>query len=185
MPKADVAAIQVNTSEEDQMNTEKLNDWIQIVGIFSVVASLIFVGLELKQSREVAISSQYQERYSASMEFNLIREQSEIQRKLVGEALLNSFGLPAGMDDSTTVDELASQFLYARTVMKAMDNHHFQSISGFLSEESWQAQEETLRYALRQPIYKFVVKHRPDGLRRSFVDICNEILGEIEATAAK
>ena len=36
------------------MNSAKLNDWMQVIGIFAVVASLIFVGLQMRQDRVLA-----------------------------------------------------------------------------------------------------------------------------------
>ena len=36
------------------MDSQKLHDWIQIVGIVAVVASLIFVGVELRQEQGLA-----------------------------------------------------------------------------------------------------------------------------------
>ena len=36
------------------MDKEKLSDWIQIVGLFAVFASLLFVGYEIRQSGQVA-----------------------------------------------------------------------------------------------------------------------------------
>ena len=36
------------------MDSSRLNDWVQIFGIFALVASLIFVGLQLRQSQEIA-----------------------------------------------------------------------------------------------------------------------------------
>ena len=36
------------------MSNGKLHDWIQITGVFAVVASLVFVGLEVRQSSEAA-----------------------------------------------------------------------------------------------------------------------------------
>jgi len=36
------------------MDSAKLNDWMQVVGIFAVVASLIFVGLQMQQDRVLA-----------------------------------------------------------------------------------------------------------------------------------
>lgn len=36
------------------MDTSKLNDWLQVVGLFGVIASLIFVGLQMKQDRAIA-----------------------------------------------------------------------------------------------------------------------------------
>jgi hypothetical protein len=38
------------------MDSQKLHDWLQITGIAAVVASLIFVGLQLKQSDEIALA---------------------------------------------------------------------------------------------------------------------------------
>jgi len=36
------------------MDSAKLNDWMQVVGIFALVASLVFVGLQMKQTQEIA-----------------------------------------------------------------------------------------------------------------------------------
>jgi len=38
------------------MDSAKLNDWMQVIGIFAVVASLIFVGLQMKQAQDIALS---------------------------------------------------------------------------------------------------------------------------------
>ncbi len=35
------------------MDSQKLNDWLQVIGIFALVASLIFVGLQIKQTQEI------------------------------------------------------------------------------------------------------------------------------------
>ena len=39
------------------MKSAKLNDWIQVTGIFALVSSLIFVGLQIKQTSEIALSA--------------------------------------------------------------------------------------------------------------------------------
>jgi hypothetical protein len=44
------------------MKTNVLNDWLQIVGMVAIVASLVFVGMQLKQSQDIAIAAQYQAR---------------------------------------------------------------------------------------------------------------------------
>jgi hypothetical protein len=36
------------------MNSMKMHDWLQIIGAAAIVASLIFVGLELRTSRAAA-----------------------------------------------------------------------------------------------------------------------------------
>jgi len=35
------------------MDSAKLNDWLQVIGIFALVASLIFVGLQMKQNQQI------------------------------------------------------------------------------------------------------------------------------------
>ena len=41
------------------MNSQQLNDWIQVIGIFGVMASLIFVGVQLRQDREHAMAQTF------------------------------------------------------------------------------------------------------------------------------
>lgn len=42
------------------MYSAKLNDWLQVLGMAAVVASLVFVGLQLKQSEEIALAEVYE-----------------------------------------------------------------------------------------------------------------------------
>ena len=58
------------------MDSAKFNDWMQVIGIFALVASLIFVGYQLKQDREIAKAATYQERTSATtaVAFSLCRQ---------------------------------------------------------------------------------------------------------------
>ena len=51
------------------MDAQKLNDWMQVIGIFSVVVSLIFVGFQLKQSQDIAVAGQNQERQSVALDY--------------------------------------------------------------------------------------------------------------------
>jgi hypothetical protein len=37
------------------MDSAKLNDWMQVFGIFALVGSLIFVGLQMRQDRTIAL----------------------------------------------------------------------------------------------------------------------------------
>ncbi len=59
------------------MDSAKINDWMQVVGIFAVVASLIFVGLEMRQSQKIALSAAYQARADSSMTLRTYSLESE------------------------------------------------------------------------------------------------------------
>ena len=59
------------------MDSAKLNDWMQVIGIFALVASLIFVGLEMRQSQRIALSAAYQARADSSMVLRMAALESE------------------------------------------------------------------------------------------------------------
>ena len=50
------------------MDSAKLNDWMQVIGIFALVASLVFVGLQMRQAHEIALSDIYQSRAASVIE---------------------------------------------------------------------------------------------------------------------
>jgi hypothetical protein len=71
------------------MDSAKLNDWMQVIGIFAVVASLIFVGQQLRLDRQIARSDgwlQFEE--TQILMSDLIGQNSELWIKgLDGEEL--------------------------------------------------------------------------------------------------
>ena len=77
------------------MDSAKLSDWLQVTGLFGVIVSLVFVGLEIQQSRQIAIADIYQQRAEMIVQVNSIPLTSEIlhetRSKLEsGEALTNT-----------------------------------------------------------------------------------------------
>ena len=71
------------------MNSEKLHDWLQLVGIATIVASLIFVGLQLRQSEHAAVSDLSQSSVARGIEIStLTAEYSDVWlRACAGEEL--------------------------------------------------------------------------------------------------
>ena len=47
------------------MKKVDIDAWIQFLGMFGVIASLIFVGLEMRQSQTIALAAQNQARVAA------------------------------------------------------------------------------------------------------------------------
>jgi hypothetical protein len=41
------------------LDAAKISDWLQVIGMFGVIASLVFVGLQMKQTQEIALSNTY------------------------------------------------------------------------------------------------------------------------------
>ena len=68
------------------MKKVSLDVWIQLIGMLSVLAGLVFVGLEMRQAQFIAIAGQQQQRAIMQGELNYsITEQGED----IGEIILN------------------------------------------------------------------------------------------------
>ena len=59
------------------MPNKNWRDTAELFGIAAIVVSLIFVGLQMKQSQEIAIADQYQDRADAALNYYLAQFQSD------------------------------------------------------------------------------------------------------------
>ncbi len=64
------------------MSSTRLNDWLQIVAMFALVGSLIFVGLQMRQAQEIALSQAYQARADQSIGITLAALESDTTQSL-------------------------------------------------------------------------------------------------------
>lgn len=134
------------------MTLFKLRDWLEVVGLFSVVASLIFVGLAMKQSQDIAIAGQYQARFDSYLAFSLGRLENADILQITGEnwrkeyEQLPSFSPGAKRTLAEWSDErLGAIHITFHITLKQLDNMYYQYESGFLTEESWQPLRKNFR----------------------------------------
>lgn len=167
------------------MKKGELNDWLQVVGLIAVVASLIFVGLQLKQSQEIAIAAQYQARLDAASGHYTAILQSDAGLRVVGADVLadiNANGtLPAEFKawaGSQPVEELAFRVIGATIFLKSHDNIYFQYQSGFLSDEAWSALRMQLKAGLNDPRSwcRSVYESKPEVWRDSYRTLIEELI---------
>ena len=130
---------------------------MQVVGIFALVASLIFVGLQMKQTQEIAVASQFQAR---STEFQA----------------LSRTGVEANWTYPPLRPFISEQFSAADIsgvvwAWAGFDNHHFQYQSGFLSEEAWNAQLSAQQEMYSLCDLRFVYDFSKGRMRKSVVDL--------------
>lgn len=124
------------------MDTKKIRDWLEIFGIFGVVASLMFVGLEMRQSQKIAVSAIYQARSDSSMRIRMA--------PLESDALLSaSAKRKAGALDELTLEELAALSALQGGNVIYLENVHYQYLNGFISEEHWETNREEIKSLLR------------------------------------
>ena len=104
-------------------------DIVEVVGIAAIVASLIFVGLEMRQTRSIALAATYQARTDSEMFLQSLVMQSNSQRVISKKR--NGEDLSA--DDKHLLNSLTNaSFMY-------LENVHFQLENEMLSQESWNA----------------------------------------------
>ena len=65
------------------MKKVSLDVWIQLIGILSIVASLIFVGLEMQQTQRIAIASAQEARMNANRGYIRSMQESNLDAQSV------------------------------------------------------------------------------------------------------
>ena len=149
------------------MDSAKLNDWMQVIGIFAVVASLIFVGLQMKQEQDIAIASQYQERAQATMEMYL--------------ALLQAHQ-GSSDDDAGLYSQLSApqRTAIVHWGLTAFDNHHFQYTSGYLTKDSWDGFVRLFTPMLQDCMARNIYEGVEHKFRPDFANFVEESIGDCD-----
>ncbi len=156
----------------------------ELVGMATIVASLIFVGLQLKQAQEIAIAAQYQERASTAIEYYLgfMNEPAigDRGKSMVENGYYDTYP-PAIRESiaSKTPVEIALGYLRFRMAMTMQDNNYFQYESGFMSEGAWQSQRNRFRKLFTNEVFAATYQQEKSEYRPSFQELCDQLLGEI------
>jgi len=158
------------------MNSAKINDWIQVFGIFALVASLIFVGLQMRQDHEIAKVMIYQSRASTTAE--ILATMASIPDSVAAQ-IKSSIGEPI-----TAQEMMLGQFRL-RAIFTLADNSLFQYQEGFLPEDHWLSVRNSVRGLISSS--QFVRDHvasNLDGYRVGYRDELIEIMKDIDEEIA-
>lgn len=118
------------------MDSKKLNDWLQVAGLFGVLGGLIFVGLQLSLDRQVAIVQSTESRVAAGFYWaELVSANRELWLKAISGAPL-------------TADEKLSFEALAWAHRNAYFTNHYRAARG-LSERT----PESFAYDYAREIY--------------------------------
>ena len=155
------------------MKSKKLEDWLQIIGLFSVVGSLIFVGLQMKQAHEIALAEIWQARTTAVAEANLSVSSNEM---LVSALMKEATGRP---EEITPSEEEAGYWLgYSQLTL--WENSLYQNSLGFLPDEHWQRSRAGIKRLLRDnPLQGRWIRRAAIGMQPSFRAVIDEIEREL------
>ena len=148
-----------------------VDTWIQLLGMFGVIASLIFVGLEMRQSQRIALVSQMQERsYTASSEAYAFTE-----------ANLDWFSSKFNIQPATELtteqkaarnSENVSWFIY--------EADYFQYSQGLMTEPVWQAKLRAMEVNLKRCEYPEIYQVRSELVEEKFKAILDGMPSQCE-----
>lgn len=154
------------------MDTNQLNEWLQTAASVGVILSLIFVGLEIQQAREIALADVHQQRAAMAIQIEQnyvpVNEYFDARNKLrTGERLSQS--------------ELAVLRAAQLAWFQYWENNFFQYQLGLLDEESWQSSRRIILSRFDELIYRDWWRSTRHGWREEFAQEIDEILTEAEA----
>ncbi len=153
-----------------------LRDVAEFTGMMAIVASLVFVGLQLKQGQDIAIASQYHDRTALAVEnFNAQLESGDLKFW----ARLSRLKKAPNLTD----EDIGRLFLTGSAYLVMADNHYYQYQAGFMDEEAWQYQRSTLKSVLARPLSPATVAWGSSNTNRraSFGQLVETLRKEIAA----
>ena len=122
---------------------------INFLGIFGIIGSLVFVGLELRQSQRIALAAQQQER--AALITELIGSFSDANPPISFLNFLNET-----LEASDQNKAIAETYVYR--LWMVYENDYLQHKLGLMDEDVWQAKLTSMRAVYGRCQYKEVTK---------------------------
>jgi hypothetical protein len=122
------------------MDSAKLNDWIQVIGIFALVASLVFVGFQIRQEHDIARMMIYQERAASTSGVLAALAASE---DFLAASAASRFGdahaevVVEGGKGPISVQQAYAGAYGLNAILMLTDNSHYQFVEGYLPESHW------------------------------------------------
>ena len=139
----------------------KYSEHFQIVGVIGLIASLIFVGIELRQSHKIALSAQQQQR--AALITEVIGTFSDANPPISFLDFLNQ------TIDMENQNNRATTETYMYRVWMIYENDYLQHKLGLMDEDVWQAKLISMQAIYGMCQYKevtnFALSYSSQGLR--------------------
>ena len=155
-------------------------DWksiAEIIGVAAIVASLIFVGLQMRQSHEIARSEANHSRAETSV--SVLVDASSNPYFLSSMAKISN-----GQGDEMTGEERAARQLVLLAQLIHWENMYIQYLEGFFYERRWLASRASLKSALESTEIvstRQIYEAAPGLWSSEFQELVDALLTEIDA----
>ena len=155
------------------MRKVSLDTWIQLLGMVGLLGGLVFVGLEMRQSQQIAIAGQQQERASIFIDYY----QSFLEAGYDLDLYIREGFV---IDENSTPEESMAQRAAAQIAWFIFENDFYQYQYGLMSDDVFEAKKRNIEYLLTQCGVREVSEFRLrffsedfTNLLNSFEDPCN------------
>ena len=153
------------------MISEKTREWIEIAGIFGVMISLVFVGVQLKQAQDIALSAAYHDRAELSISVRMAPFQSPT---LLSALIKRSQGEELSDEESGALNRYINiQLIYIEDV-------HYQYEAGFITEDQWESNFSALKNLLSEPAQRGRILKARHAASASFYSQIERAVAELE-----
>lgn len=160
---------------------------VEIVGAGSIVASLIFVGVQLQQDRVVSLGAQLNNRAENGLETFALQFENEawineiVERKKQGlEWTWWNDDIQEYQDRYKVSDEgMYRLYLRARMAVISFDNNFYQHQLGLIDDDTWASVRNSNKEYLRSAINRSVYENSM-GMRMPAKAMIMEMLAEID-----
>jgi hypothetical protein len=147
------------------LRNENWKDIAELIGIAAIVASLIFVGLQMKQSHDIALADQYQSRSESTQNMYLSLYEG-------GFSFEGSLTVPLDEQSPSQRDGTIALALWGWT---QYDNHHYQYAAGFMDDEVWFGLQNRIQEFYDLCDRRWVWDEYSSGFRTSFIEYINSL----------
>ena len=158
------------------MNTTNWKDLAELIGIAAIAASLVFVGLQMKQSHEIALAEIYQARTSTVVEATA----AMASNPYILAAYTKSGN--GRIEEIEPLEQLATEWITLADMM-LNENSHYQYTLGYLPEEHWLRVRRNIKRAMQDPFEGSILRKNKVMMRDSFRAIVEEIDRELGSEA--
>jgi hypothetical protein len=158
------------------MDSAKLNDWLQVIGLFGVIASLIFVGLQMKQDREIALTERFNARSDTTVQLYMSMADNPVLRT-AREKIRNGAG------DQLTEDEQAALTYLSQAALTIYENTHFQYVNGYIDDEHWNRTVARIKSDIVSGNLRREYDNSRDQWRKSLQAVMDELIDEVDSAS--
>lgn len=153
------------------MKPSELNDWLTLVANISVLAGIVFLALELQQTRTALVGEYHANRADRSIEIAMFSKDHNL------EASFQKFA----EGEELTPNEREAMGTWANLLLRHFEDIQYQRTFGLIDDEVWESNLRGMAALVKSPAFRLEHPEWPgdsgiiQSFRTSFVDLIGNI----------